>query len=463
MNLWFSWFTLVQKLRPSCKRTRTFFWMISVLIGITIRSDLLGVTSIIRALGIRNIYYDRILDFFHSSSLSLTRLTHCWISIVLQHIPLLTINNRIIIVGDGLKVAKSGKKMPGVKRLHQESESNTKPTYINGHSFQSISVLSGSTSVFAVPLVSRIHEGVKYTNRDKRTLIDKMMELLHSVSISHPYYFVADAYYASKKVICSLLQSENHLISRVRMNAVAYHLPKAEKRRRGAPRKYGKKVYLRSLFDNTSSMKQIKSMMYDGSKTTLQYQVADLVWKGTGTVVRFVIVIHPHKGRAIFMCTDTHLSAEEIIKIYSLRFKIEVSFKQVIRTIGGYAYHFWMKNMKPISKKGNVQYLHRESDEYREKVKKKIDTYHRYIQLGLIAQGLLMYLSSTHTHIVWKYFGSWIRTIRPEVLPSEMITAMAMKNTVFEFFYGSVDYVKYRKFILDKIDLAIAGFAKLMA
>jgi len=51
--------------------------------------------------------------------------------------------------------------MPAVKGLHQESESNSKPSFIMGHSFQTVGLLvSALQSVFAVPLISRIHEGL---------------------------------------------------------------------------------------------------------------------------------------------------------------------------------------------------------------------------------------------------------------------------------------------------------------
>ena len=37
---------------------------------------------------------------------------------------------RAVRIADGKNVAKSGKKMPGVKSLHQRSEFNTKPAFI---------------------------------------------------------------------------------------------------------------------------------------------------------------------------------------------------------------------------------------------------------------------------------------------------------------------------------------------
>ena len=50
--------------------------------------------------------------------------------------------------------------MPGVKKLHQESESNNKAEYIFGHSCQAVAVLAQAlSSVFALPLACRIHEG----------------------------------------------------------------------------------------------------------------------------------------------------------------------------------------------------------------------------------------------------------------------------------------------------------------
>src|SRR5580693_9849880 len=91
--------------------------------------------------------------------------------------------------------------MPAVKLLHQQSDANTKPEYIMGHSLQAVSVLvHAARSFFAVPLAARIHEGLVWSNRDRRTLLDKMLALLGLLGIATPFYFVADAYYATGKV-----------------------------------------------------------------------------------------------------------------------------------------------------------------------------------------------------------------------------------------------------------------------
>lgn len=224
MQLWFYWWDVISLLRPAFSRQRTFLWYAICIAGLTVRTDKLGVTSIIRSLGLDGQFYENLLDNFHSPGINLDRLTAIWTSVVLHVFPdLVRVNGRLVLVGDGIKVAKEGKKMPGVKLLHQESESNTKAEYIMGHSFQAISILGrAANSIFAVPLGARIHEGVVATNRDKRTLLDKMLVLLTIIDIQSPYYFVADAYYACGKMVRGLLAEDNHLVTRVRTNAVGW-------------------------------------------------------------------------------------------------------------------------------------------------------------------------------------------------------------------------------------------------
>ncbi len=93
------------------------------------------------------------------------------------------------------------------------------------------------------------------------------------------------------------------------------------------------------------------------------------------------------------------------------------------------------------------QYLHRKSVEYREAVKRKIHAYHTFMQAGLIAQGTLQYLSTCFPQLVWKSFGSWLRTIRPGIVPSEFVAATAMRQSLPEFLLTCDSSNAFTKFI----------------
>ncbi len=455
-SLWAIWWNAILLLRPAFSRLRTFMWFVTAVAGLTVRLELLGVTSIVRALNLRPRLYTKLLAHFHSSGIKLDRLSALWAQAVLQLFPSpVRVNGRLVLVGDGIKAPKRGKKMPAVKLLHQQSESNTKPEYIMGHSMQAVGLLvHAAKSVFSVPLAVRIHEGLVWSNRDKRTLLDKMLGLLDILAIKVPFYFVADAYYAAGKMVRGLLKQGNHLVTRVKSNAVAYApaTPKKGQKKKGRPKTYGQKKKLKSLLKDPKSMLQVASPVYGEHNVILRYCVRDLLWRPVGLLVRFVAVIHPTRGACILMCTDTTLSAVDIIRLYGLRFKIECSFKQAVRQIGSFAYHFWMKDMIPLRYRNGNQYLHRKSTDYRSRVKRKMRAYHAFIQAGVVAQGLLQYLAVVAPKLVWDSFGSWLRTIRPGIPPSELVVANALRHTLPEFLLAPAKSDSLTKFIADRQD-----------
>lgn len=468
MELWSKWWEIVSQLRPGFTRNTTFLWFALCLVGISVRSDLRGVTSIIRSLGLDEYYYDHILDFFHSSAVIITKIAQLFLSIILRMLPASLIPNvtgHILMIGDQIKKGKTGRKMPAVKKLHQESENNTKPEFIFGHSCQAIALLIGSAqSFFALPITCGIHEGLIFSNRDHRTLLTKMIGLVDSLLIPIPYYLVLDAYYSGTPIIRGLLKTGNHLVTRIRSNAVAYKKAEpATQAKVGRPKFYGEKIKLKKLFDDLLHFIEAPSPVYGETNVKIKYQSLDLLWRPVGILVRFVLVIHPSRGSRIFMSTDLTLSPLDIVKIYGYRFKIEVAFKQALYTVGTWSYHFWMAMMTPRKNKSGNQYLHHKSEKYRQMVVRKMRAYACHLQIGVIAQGLLQYLSVTCTKLVWSSFGSWLRTIREGVYPSEQITATALKNTLPEFLVNSSEDHILAKFITEKIDLDRQEGQKLLA
>jgi len=433
--------------------------MCVALAGLSIRSELAGVTSFIRALWLKPTSYRRLLHLFHTPALDLDKLTRVWIRLALKLFRPVTLDGRLVLIADGIKVHKEGKKMPAVKKLHQESGNNTKPEFIFGHSFQAVALLARGLlgQPFAVPLTSRIHEGLVFSNRDKRTLLDKLVALfLEIVAVSDSStILVADAYYASRKIILPLLLEGHHLITRARINTTAWEpAPKPKKRGRGRPRIYGTKLHLRDLFRNKTCFHSAPSPVYGEEGIDVNYRYVDLLWRPVGRLVRFVLVDHPQRGRIILMCSDLSIDPLQVIELYGYRFKIEVSFKQALRTLGAYAYHFWMSDMTPISRRrsGN-QYLHMESEGYRKHVRRKMDAYHRYVQLACIAQGLQQHLAVNFRANVWSHFKSWMRTMKPGLPPSEAVVAQALRANLDEYLVNAPHDNELAKFMLERVDL----------
>lgn len=457
MALWIEWYKCVIKLRPACSRGRTFMWLALCLAGMSIRTECLGVTSLIRAIGLKEKCYYRFLHMFHTSALKLDLLTTCWIQLATTLFCPLTVGRHKVLVVDGLKVAKEGRKMPAVKKLHQESNNNSKPEYIWGHSFQVISLLVKGISgnVFAVPLISRIHEGVVFSNRDKKTLMDKMVAMLFSITneLYNEIILVADCYYTNKKVIKPLVKKGIQFVARIRNNAVAYYpAGPPQKITRGRNKIYGKKVALIDFFKEPHLFTSSKSPVYSEKDVIISYRCINLLWRPIGQLMRIVLVNHPVRGKIILITTMLDLDPLKVISTYGYRFKIEVSFKQALNTLGTYAYHFWMKTMTPLKRESGNQHLHKKSDKYRKQVKRKIRAYHCYVQIGCIAQGLLMHLSVNLGPTVWKSFRSWLRTMKKDLAPSEMVVSYALRSSLPLFLMGSNKTIPLKKFITDNAD-----------
>jgi len=122
------------------------------------------------------------------------------------------------------------------------------------------------------------------------------------------------------------------------------------------------------------------------------------------------------------------------------------------RPIGSFGYHFWMFDMKPTRRRSGNQHLHRASPEYRDAVRRKLHAYHVFIQAAVVCQGLLQYLAVAFPQRVWACFGSWLRTTRPDIPPSELVVANAMRQSIPEFLLNSASGDSFAKFVIERRD-----------
>jgi len=134
---------ILLKFRTCFNRNAAFNWFVIVIVGFIVRLDHYGVSSFVRWLCIKPSLYTALLSFFRAPSWQLKDIMHRWWQIVLCSCPLLHIDGRLLLAGDGIKINKEAEKMPVVKRLHQESDNSGKAPYIYGHHHGVIGILAG--------------------------------------------------------------------------------------------------------------------------------------------------------------------------------------------------------------------------------------------------------------------------------------------------------------------------------
>jgi hypothetical protein len=165
-------------LRPVFRRQATFEWLVLLLWGVLLTSQPAAITSYLNAIGLTEVYYHQALHWFHSSGWRVAQLCQYWGNWLAQHPSVRQLNGQLVYVGDGIKVGKEGNKMPGVKRLHQESADVSKAEWIRGHYFGALGLLLGAgEALFATPIAVELQDGIQAVEPEQPSLVDKMAAL----------------------------------------------------------------------------------------------------------------------------------------------------------------------------------------------------------------------------------------------------------------------------------------------
>ncbi len=154
--------SILSQFRDCFSREKAFKWFVIAAVGFMLRSDHLGVTSPVRDLCLTDGSYETLLNFFHSSAYSLGSLRETWYDIIARVAPAETVRGRKLLVGDGVKQYKEGLRIPGVKKMHQESETCSKGEFIHGHLPGAIGIIIGGVGKrFCLPLKINIQNGIR--------------------------------------------------------------------------------------------------------------------------------------------------------------------------------------------------------------------------------------------------------------------------------------------------------------
>lgn len=269
------------------------------------------------------------------------------------------------------------------------------------------------------------------------------------LSLNRQCLIVLDAYFAVgpvflilKEILDAQGKSLVHVVTRAKDNIVGFQPPPPKTGRRGAPRKFGQKVKLMSLFDSQREQFQQLTIDLYGQGKSLAFLYTDLFWKPIQGKVRFVLV-EDGNARFILLCSDLTLSAENIIKAYSYRFKIEVNFKVVKHLIGAFFYHFWTRVWPGIThqKKNNLSQI---NDPISERlIQQATDAIEAFVNFACIATGVLQILALNCHQTIWVNYRGWLRTIT-STIPSEEVVRSVVQQEYFHNFHIFSNTVIYQ-------------------
>lgn len=179
MELCQRWEQILCGLRPVFRREKTFDWFVLLMWGVLLSTAPPAVTSYVNSLGLSEAYYAQALHWFHATAFSVEALCRHWSDWLQEHPHCLRLRGQRVYIGDGIKVGKEGRRMPGVKKLHQESANVGKPEWIRGHYFSALGLLLGRGSALCVvPVTLKLHDGIDtHESAASPTLVDKMAML----------------------------------------------------------------------------------------------------------------------------------------------------------------------------------------------------------------------------------------------------------------------------------------------
>lgn len=410
---------VLEDFRHLFRRAAAFKWFVICVVGMMLRSDKLGVTSIIRDLALAPDLYESLIHYFRSSAYSLESLREQWCRCVLRRAPLARCRNRFILVGDGVKQSKEARKMPGVKKMSQESETCSKPQYIHGHLFGALGIIASIPAKrFCIPLKVNIQDGLRKAAAWKESdnvvrisaanHIEQMIKsAFDSATVMGRCYILLDRYFLSKTALLLMdkMNSKSsadggtllEIVTKAKSNCRAYMKPLPKRSgARGRPRKKGKQVCLWDLFNHKDRFTQTWVHLY-GKCECISYYCINLLWgQGLYKELRFVLVKRTCGEKSILVSTDLTLRPRKVIELYGTRFSIEENFREMKQQIGAFSYHFWTKYMPRLDHfaiKGTDQLSAILDGHARKKILDTVKAIESFVFCATVATGMLQMIS----------------------------------------------------------------------
>ena len=448
------------RLRPAFSRKLTFQWLCTSSLGIAVRDEDGGVASIVRALGLKEEAYGSLTGLFRSEAVDLDGLARLWCRAVRDLARPATVNGRRLVAGDGVKVAKEGTRMPGVKGMHQESGDQSKAGFIRGHMFGAVGAVvecaGGGRS--CVPLGAELQDGMRATESWEGSPFSGESHTVQAVELAFrcarelgPCYLLLDRYFLTSPALRRLAELNAaeaaeaegvkegeaeplvHVVTKAKSNCVAYERPpERAPHTRGRPRARGAKVRLAGLFDEPEGFSEAEVRIGDDARK-VRLRSVELLW---GEDLRPTLFVLAECGgrRSVLATTDLGATPEQVVELYGARFGIEHMFRSLKQDVWAFGYRFWSKacpKADRCARKGDPDPLEGVSDPgEREAILGCAGAQALFVAAALVAQGTLQIVASRLDPLGAAAFVEFRRT-RREARTTPRTVQRAARRRVF--------------------------------
>ena len=251
---------------------------------------LLGQTpSWFRAAGISR-QYQSFYYFIGSIGRKTEIVATAFLKIIIQRIYKNT--NTVLAAIDDSTTSRYGPKVAGagIHRNHAPTPDGKK--FIYGHVWVTISAIARHKNfgTIGLPLLARLYvkaKDIKNVGLSFKTKTEQAVELAKWAyncckSLEKRLWIVTDGGFTRSSFLKPVIKTGIVVITRLRKDAVLYaEMKKAAKRKRGRPRKYGKRIKLQDIVNNPNVWFNVKAFLY-GKEEIKEVKVFTAFYKPAG-------------------------------------------------------------------------------------------------------------------------------------------------------------------------------------
>lgn len=313
-------------------------WRMSIIFaGVVFAKGRKTITSWFRATGITERYkafYYFVGSIGQKTEIIATVLFEVMIKLVYKN------QNRVLMAIDDSPTKRYGRQVAGAGIHRNPTVGPDGAKFVYGHIWVTLSALARHKlwGTIGLPLLAKMYirvNDVKSVPRAyKIRFQNKLLQAAELVKwaqkcckrLEKQLWTVTDGGFTKAGFLKPVITMAVTIITRLRKDAALHSLVKpVKKRKRGRPRKYGKRIYLHDEVAKKSGWFSVNVMLY-GKKEIKMVKMFKATYKPAGGEVLVLIVREDKNSWRAFMCTNLSASAEEILGAVADRFAIEQNF-----------------------------------------------------------------------------------------------------------------------------------------